>query len=92
MLMSRVERHHEEVIAGVDFFTVPTATFQLLQIIFVIHHDRRRILQLAITVHPHAEWIVKQLREAFPYDSSPRHLILDRDGKYGSLVPDTLRA
>jgi len=84
-------RNHREVIAGVDFFTVPTATFQMLHVFFVIHHDRWRILQLAITDHPHAEWVVQQLREAFPFDSAPRYLVLDRDGKYGNLVPETLR-
>jgi hypothetical protein len=36
--------------------------------------------------------VVQQLREAFPYDSAPRYLILDRDGKYGDLVPNTLRS
>lgn len=35
---------------------------------------------------------MQQLREAFPYDSAPRYLILDRDGKYGDLVPNTLRS
>jgi hypothetical protein len=85
-------RNHRDVIAGVDFFTVPTATFRLLYVFFVIHHDRRRILQLAVTDHPYAEWVVQQLREAFPYDSAPRYLILDRDGRYGNVVPDTLRA
>ena len=84
-------RNHRDVIAGIDFFTVPTATFSLLYIFFVIHHERRRILQFAITDHPHAEWVVQQLREAFPFDSAPRYVILDRDGKYGDLVPDTLR-
>jgi hypothetical protein len=29
------------------------------------------------------QWLVQQLREAFPYDSTPRYLILDRDRKYG---------
>ena len=85
-------RNHRDVIVGVDFFTVPTATFQLLEVFFVIHHDRRRILRLAVTDHPHAEWVVQQLRKAFPFDSAPRHLVLDRDGMYGNLVPDTLRA
>ena len=66
-------RNHRDVIAGVDFFTVPPATFRLLHVSFVIHHDRLRILQLAGTDHPHADWIVQLLREAFPYDSAPRH-------------------
>jgi transposase InsO family protein len=37
-------RNHREAIAAVDFFTVPTLTFGGLYCLFVIGHDRRRIL------------------------------------------------
>jgi len=84
-------RNHRDAITGVDFFTVPTATFKMLHVFFVIHHERRQVLNFTITDHPHAEWVVQQLREAFPFDTAPRYLILDRDGKYGELVPNTLR-
>jgi putative transposase len=43
-------------------------------------------------VDPWAQWIVQQLREAFPFDTAPRYLIFDRDGKYGSAVPAALKA
>jgi len=33
---------------------------------------------------------MQQLREAFPFATTPRYLILDRDGKYGSVVPQKL--
>src|SRR5665213_1708837 len=36
--------NHREVIAAMDFFTVPTLTFGVLYCFFVIAHDRRRIL------------------------------------------------
>jgi hypothetical protein len=36
-------KNHREVIAAMDFFTVPT-TFRLLHCFFVISHDRRYIL------------------------------------------------
>jgi putative transposase len=55
-----------EVIAAFDFFTAPTVTFQLLYCFFVIEHRRRRILRFNVTDHPTAEWVVQQLREAFP--------------------------
>jgi putative transposase len=35
---------HREGIAAMDFFTVPTLTFNLLYCFFVISHDRRRIV------------------------------------------------
>lgn len=36
-------------------------------------------------------WIVQSLREAFPFDARLRFAVLDRDGKYGSEVPNALR-
>jgi len=32
----------------------------------VIEHGRRRILHFNVTRHPSAEWVVQQVREAFP--------------------------
>ena len=62
-----------------DFFTVPTVTFQLLYCFFIIRHDRRQILHLNVTRHPTSTWIAQQLREAFPYESAPKFLFLIRD-------------
>jgi hypothetical protein len=58
--------NHREVIVALDFFTVPTITFQLLYFLFVIHHGRRRILHFNVTRHPTAEWTLQELREALP--------------------------
>jgi transposase InsO family protein len=85
-------RNHREAIAAMDFFTVPTLTFGVLYCFFIIGHDRRRILHFNVTRHPTSPWIVQQLREAFPYDSAPRFLILDRDAKYGLEVPASIRS
>src|SRR6516164_490353 len=73
-------------------FTVPTLTFGVLYCLFVIGHDRRRILHFNVTKHPASQWIVQQLGEAFPFDSAPRFLIFDRDSKYGAEVPDAVRS
>src|SRR5262249_14546011 len=56
-------QNHREIIAAMDFFTVPTVTFRLLYCFFVIEHERRKILHCNVTQHPTAEWIVQQLRE-----------------------------
>ena len=85
-------RNHKEAIAAMDFFTVPTVTFSLLYCFFLISHDRRRILHFNVTKHPTTQWIVQQLREAFPFDSAPRFLIFDRDAKYGLEVPVAVRS
>jgi transposase InsO family protein len=85
-------RNHREAITAMDFFTVPTLTFSALPCLFIISHDRRRILHFNVTRHPTSEWIVQQLREAFPYQPGPRFLIFDRDAKYGLEVPAAVRS
>jgi putative transposase len=64
--------NHREAVAAMDFFTVPTLTFGVLYCLFVIAHDRRRILHCNITRHPTGFWISQQLREAFPYNDKHR--------------------
>ena len=83
--------NHREGIAAIDFFTVPTATFRVLYVLFIIHHARRELMHFRVTSHPTAAWITQQLREAFPYDRAPRYLILDRDAKYGTEVITAIR-
>ena len=69
-----------------DFFTVPTANFGVLYGLFFIHHRTRRILHANVTAHPTAEWIIQQLREAFPDEHGLRFLVHDRDAKFGHRV------
>ena len=85
-------QNHREVIVAFDFFTVPTLTFKLLYCLFVIEHGRRRILHFNVTRHPTAEWVVQQLREAFPEVSPYRYVILDRDSKFDADVIAFLKA
>lgn len=75
--------NHREVIAAMDFFTVPTFTFGVLYCFFVIAHDQRRILHFNVTRNPTSTWVAQQLREAFPYQSDRRFLIFDHDAKFG---------
>ena len=63
--------NHREAIVAMDFFSVPTLTFDVLYCFFVIAHNRRRILHFNVTRRPTSEWVSQQLREAFPYDSVP---------------------
>jgi len=37
--------NHIGSLISIDFFTVPTATFRVLYVFFVLVHDRRRILR-----------------------------------------------
>jgi putative transposase len=84
--------NHREVIAAMDFFTVPTRTFRILYCFFVIEHGRRRILHFNVTEHPTSAWIVQQLRDAFPESSPYRYAIFDRDSKFGADVIDLLES
>jgi putative transposase len=85
-------RNHREAIAAMDLFSVPTVTFNVLYVFFIIGHDRRRILHVNVTRHPTSLWIVQQLREAFPYEPVSKFLILDHDAKYGTEVPAAIRS
>ena len=45
-----------------------------------------------VTANPTAEWIARQLTEAFPWNAAPRYLIRGRDCIYGAVVKSRLRA
>jgi transposase InsO family protein len=79
-------RNHRDLIAGMDFFVVPTARFQLLYVWFALDHGRRRVLHFNVTRHPSARWVIQQLRDAFRDDPTHRHLILDNDAIFSPEV------
>ena len=83
--------NHREAIAAMDFFTVPTLTFGVLYCFFVIGHDRRKILRFNVTRSSNALWIVRQLREAWPYVPAHKFLLFDRDSKFGTDVISAVR-
>jgi transposase InsO family protein len=59
---------------------------------FVVEHGRRRIVHFHVTDQPGAAWVVQQLREAFPFDTAPRHLVFDRDGTFSAQVVSTVKS
>ena len=79
-------RNHKDGIAAMDFFTVPTALLRVLYCWFVIQHDRRQILHFNATFNPSSVWVIQQLREAFPFETAPGHLIFDRDSIFSPAV------
>ena len=74
-------RNRKDVIAGMDFFVVPTVRFRLLYVWFAIDHGRRRILHFNVTENPTAAWVTQQLRETFPNEPIHRYLIYDNDAR-----------
>lgn len=75
--------NHAKDTASIDFFTVPTATFRVNYVFLVLDNARRQIIHFNVTESPTAAWTGQQVVEAFPWDSAPRYLLRDRDGKYG---------
>jgi putative transposase len=69
-------------IAGIDFFTVPTATFRVLYVFIVLRHERRRVVHFNVTENPTASWTAQQIVEAFPWDAAPKYLLRDNDCIY----------
>jgi transposase InsO family protein len=85
-------RNHADGIASIDLFVVPTVSFQLLYGLLILKHGRREIMQLSATAHPSAEWISRQLTEAFGWEEGPCYLVRDRDGVYGEVFTRRVRA
>jgi hypothetical protein len=75
-----------------DLFIVPTSGFNLLYAFVVVRLDRRDLVWVNVTTNPTAEWITRQLTEAFPWNEVPRYLMRDRDRIYGAVVKSRLRA
>jgi transposase InsO family protein len=85
-------RNHAPDIAAGDLFIVPTIGFDLLYAFVIVRLDRRDLVWINVTANPTAEWVARQITEAFPWDKAPRYLIRDRDPIYGSVVRHRLRA
>ena len=73
-------RNHALDIAAMDLFVVPTVGFDLLYAMVIVRLGLRNLVSINVTTNPTAEWIARQLTEAFPWNEAPRHLIRDRDG------------
>ena len=84
--------NHADGIASMDLFVVPTVSFRLLYGLLILQHGRRQILWLGVTAHPTAEWIARQLTEAYGWTAAPRYIIRDRDAVYGDIFIHRLRA
>src|ERR1700752_1342950 len=85
-------RNHAPEIAAMDFFVVPTIGFGLLYAFVIVRIDRRDLAWINVTANPTAEWVARQITEAFPWDEAPHYLIRDRDRIYDSVVTRRLRA
>jgi transposase InsO family protein len=74
-----------------DLFVVPTIGFKLLYGFVIVRIDRRDLIWINVTANPTAEWVARQITEAFPWDGAPGYMIRDRDRIYGTVVTRRLR-
>jgi transposase InsO family protein len=85
-------RNHAPDVAAMDLFVVPTIGFDLLYAFIIERLDRRDLAWINVTTNPTAEWVARQITEAFPWDGAPGYMIRDRDRIYGTVVTRRLRA
>jgi transposase InsO family protein len=84
--------NHAPDIAAMDLFAVPTIGFDLLYAFVIVRLGRRDLVWINVTAYPTADWIARQITEAFPWNEAPRYMIRDRDRIYGTVVTRRLRA
>jgi transposase InsO family protein len=64
----------------------------LLFAFLVLGHGRRQLLCFEVTRHPPAEWLARQITEAFLWTSAPAYLMRDNDRAYGHVFIFWVRA
>jgi transposase InsO family protein len=84
--------NHAPDIAAMDLFVVPTIGFDLLYAFVIVRLGRRDLVWINVSANPTAEWVARQITEAFPWNEAPRYMIRDRDRIYGAVVTRRLRA
>ena len=83
--------NHVKDLVSPDFFVVPTVTHQVLFVLLILAHKRRRVVHFSLTEHPTAEWTAQQVVDAFPWDEAPRYLLRDRDRIYSASFQQQVR-
>jgi hypothetical protein len=59
-------RNHAPEIAAMDLFVVPTLAFNVLYNLLILRIERRELVWIGVTTSPTADWIARQITEAFP--------------------------
>jgi transposase InsO family protein len=83
-------KNHARDIVAIDLFVVPTIRFRPLH----LNHprpERRRLIFANVTTNTTEQWLAQQVVNAFPWDTTPRFLIRDRDTAYGLALSARVR-
>jgi hypothetical protein len=54
-------RSHLAGTIPIDFLTVPTITFHIVYVFFVLSLERQRVLHVNATAHPYVAWAAQQI-------------------------------
>jgi transposase len=81
---------NNQFVAAIDFKNITDLWGNQMFILNIIDHGRRHLFRSTATYHPTALWVAQQIREAFPYDTAPETIVMDRDSLFLSLVKQTL--
>jgi len=58
-------RNHAPDIAAIDLLVIPTIGFDLLYAFVIVALTARELVWIDVTTNPTAEWIARQITEAF---------------------------
>jgi putative transposase len=67
------------------FMVVPSLFFEVLYVLVIINHNRIKIEHIAVTSNPTSQWVSQQIREATPYQHTPKYKVNCRKAREGSL-------
>jgi transposase InsO family protein len=77
-------QNHRPSIWAADLLPVQTLTFRTLYVLLLVAHGRRELVHTAVTAHPTAAWVWRQLINPTPWGRTPAYLVRDRDAVYGA--------
>jgi putative transposase len=83
-----LENHGRQLVLA-DFLVATTVSFRIRYVLFVLAHERKRVVHFNVTEHPTGTWTTEQLVQVFPWHTAPRYLLRDRDRTYGEAFPDS---
>jgi len=81
---------NNQLVCAIDFKCIIDFWGNQMFILNIIHHGQRRLIRSMATYNPTAAWVAQQIREAFPYDTAPKMMVMDRDTIFSPLVKHTL--
>ncbi len=77
-------KNHSHDIWSCDFIQSYDLLFRPVFLFFLLELGSRRVVHIAATRNPTQNWTAQQLRNATMDGVAPKHLVRDRDDKFGS--------